>query len=73
MGTPKPALRTVLEAGELLCCTNILCEIVQLGADSARVRVLDLVVCDCTLHLRQYTRFQAATRTAFSIPTHHCE
>ena len=48
MGIPKPALWTVLEAGELLWRADTVCEIVQLDADSARVRVLDMVICDYT-------------------------
>ena len=38
----------MLEAGELLWCANIVCEITRMDADSARVRVLDLVICDYT-------------------------
>ena len=48
VGISKPALWTVLEVGELLWRTNAVCEITQLDADSARVRVLGLVVCDYT-------------------------
>ena len=48
VGISKPALWTVLEVGELLWRANAVCEITQVDADSARVRVLDLVVCDYT-------------------------
>ena len=48
MGIPKPALWTVLEVGELLWRANTVCEITLMDADSARVRVLGVVVCDCT-------------------------
>ena len=48
MGIPKPALWTVIEAGELLWRVDTVCEITQMDADSARVRVLDLVICDYT-------------------------
>ena len=48
MGIPKPALWTVLEVGALLWRANAVCQITQMDADSERVRVLDLVVCDCT-------------------------
>ena len=38
----------MLEVGELLWRDNTVCEITQMDADSARVRVLDMVVCDYT-------------------------
>ena len=48
VGIPKPALWTVLEVGKLLWRANAVCEITQMDADSARVRVFDLVICDYT-------------------------
>ena len=39
VGIPKPALWTVLEVGELLWRANAVCEITQMDADSARVRL----------------------------------
>ena len=48
VGIPKPALWTVLEVGELLWRDNAVCEITLMNADSACVRVLDMLVCDFT-------------------------
>ena len=47
MGIPKPALWTVLGVGELLWRGSAVCVITSMNADSACVRVLDML-CDCT-------------------------
>ena len=47
MGIPKPALWTVLGVGELLWRGNAVCVITSMNADSACVRVLDMI-CDYT-------------------------
>ena len=48
VGIPKPALWTVLEVGELLWRESAVCEIALMNADSACVRVLDMLICDYT-------------------------
>ena len=47
-GLPQACAKTVLEVGELLWRANAVCEITQMDADSARVCVLGMVVCDYT-------------------------
>ena len=68
VGIPKPALWTVLEVGELLWRDNAVCEITLMNADSACVRVLDMLFV-ITLHRRRCTRLRATTRVASSTLT----
>ena len=72
VGIPKPALWTMLEVGELLWRDNTVCEITLMNADSACVRVLGMLICDCTAPASVHTRLRATTRVASSTLTRLC-